>query len=85
LSQLCVRVSSDIREPDPEEEGGLPGLECRGDRAPVIDMAESAEDAGRRDAQVTVEFLAGEGRASVEQILIGPRGIADITEEQFLC
>jgi pyridoxal 5'-phosphate synthase pdxT subunit len=46
-------------------------------------MAESRENAGVRDVQVALEFLAGESGATVEQAPIRPGGVADVSEEQF--
>ena len=47
-------------------------------------MAESGKNIGVRDAEIPLHLLGRESGATLEQILIGPRGAADIGLEQLL-
>src|SRR5258708_39095099 len=46
-------------------------------------MAERGENAVVRNAQMALKFLGSESNAAVEQVLIGPRGVANLSEEHL--
>ena len=49
----------------------------------VVDMAERAENAVVRDVEIALDLLGGKNSTGIEHLLISPRGVMHIAEEQF--
>ena len=50
---------------------------------PMVDVTESTNDIDVRDAKVAIELLVAEGRATLQETLIGPCRTAGSVQEQL--